>query len=133
MILHRMINECLEMFGIANNVRDFLKNNMKSWKLEVNMPRGKLVGDIRRVILQGDSLSLLFVLTMVPLTLVLGKTKDGYETAFKLNSLLFGNDTKLFGKSKGQIDSLVQTLHIFSEDINVKFGIRSFGVENMQK
>ena len=40
---------------------------------------------------------------------------------------------KLFGKSKGQIDSLVQTVHIFSEDINMKFGIRSCGVEIMQK
>ena len=83
MILHRMINECLEIFGIANNVRDFLNIDMKSWKLEVNMPRGKLGGDIRRVISQGDSLSLLFVLTMVPLALVLGKAKDGYETTFK--------------------------------------------------
>ena len=24
------------MFGIANNVQDFLNNSMKSWKLELN-------------------------------------------------------------------------------------------------
>ena len=29
---HSLISECLEMFGIANNVKDFLNNSMKSWK-----------------------------------------------------------------------------------------------------
>ena len=37
------------MFGIANNVQDFLNNSMKSWKLELNA-LGKSLGevDIRR-------------------------------------------------------------------------------------
>ena len=33
------------------------------------------------------------------------------------------DDLKLFGKRKKQIDSLVQTVHIFSEDIGMQFGI----------
>ena len=36
MVPHSWISKCLEMFGIANNVKDFLKNSMKSWKLELN-------------------------------------------------------------------------------------------------
>ena len=57
------------MFGIANNVWDFLNNSMKSWKLELNASVQKLGEvDIRRI-LQGDSLSLLlFVLCIVALT-----------------------------------------------------------------
>ena len=31
MVPHSWISECLEMFGIANNGQDFLKNSMKSW------------------------------------------------------------------------------------------------------
>ena len=30
MVPHSWISECLEMFGIANNVQDFLNNSMKS-------------------------------------------------------------------------------------------------------
>ena len=36
---------------------------------------------------------------------------------------LFMDDLKLFAKSKNQIDSLVQTVYIFSEDIGMQFGI----------
>ena len=118
MVPHSSISECLEMFGIANNAQDFLSNSIKSGKLELNAS-GKLLGevDIRRGIFQGDSLSpLLFVLCMVPLTWLLRRTKAGYECnnkGFKLNHLLFMDDLMFFAKSKNQIDSLVQTVHIF--------------------
>ena len=100
------------MFGIANNIQDFLNNRMKSWKLELNAS-GKTLGevDIRRGIFQGDSLSpLLFALCMAPLTWLLTRGKNGYEwgnKGFRLNHLLFLDDLKLFAKSKNQIDSLV--------------------------
>ena len=42
MVPHSWISECLEMFGIANNVQDFLNNSMKSWKLELNKSGGNI-------------------------------------------------------------------------------------------
>ena len=48
---HSWILECLDMLGIADNVRRFLEKIMKRWKLDVN-----------RGIFQGDSLSLLIFL-----------------------------------------------------------------------
>ena len=55
------ISECSEMFGIANNVQDFLNNNIKSWELELNASGDKLREvDITRGISQGDSLTPLF-------------------------------------------------------------------------
>ena len=138
MVPHSWISECLEMFGIANNVQDFLNNSMKSWKLELNAS-GKTLGevDIRRGIFQGDSLSpLLFVLCMVPLTWFLRRAKAGYEwdsKGFKLNHLLFMDDLKLFAKSKNQIDSLVLTVNIFSEDNGMQFGIKKCGVLTIER
>ena len=34
------------------------------------------------------------------------------------------DDLKLFGKSDNQIDSLVQTVFTFSEDIDMEFGLK---------
>ena len=126
------------MFGIANNVQDFLNNSMKSWKLELNAS-GKTLGevDIRRGIFQGDSLSpLLFVLCMVPLTWLLRRAKAESESGskgFKLNHLLFMDDPKLFAKRKNQIDSLIQTVHILSEDLDMQFGKKKCGVLVMER
>ena len=83
--------------------------------------------EVNRGIFQGDNLpSLIFVICMVPLSLLLRKVKASYEWGrkeFKLNSLLFMDDLKLFGKSEDQIDRLVQTVFIFSEDIGMRCGV----------
>ena len=131
------ISELLEIFGIAHNVQDFLNNSMKSWKLELNAS-GKTSGeiDIRRGIRRGNCLSPLFVLSMVPLTWLSRRTKAGFEWSnkgFKLNHLLLMDDLTLFAKSKSQIDSWIQTVHIFSEDIAMKFGMKNCGVLTMER
>ena len=133
MVPHSWIGECLEMFGIAVNVRQFLLSSMKKWKTELTSCGQQLgVVNINRGIFQGDSLSpLLFVLCMVPLSLVLRRSKAGYKWGgreFQINHLLFMDDLKLFGKSYEQIDSLVQTVHTFSIDIGMEFGIKKCGV-----
>jgi len=46
----------------------------------------------------------------------------------KLNHLLFMDDLKLFCKSKDQVDFLVNTMHLFSEDIGIEFGIKKCGI-----
>ena len=52
---------------------------------------------------------------------------------FKLNHFLFVDDLKLFAKSKNQIDSLVETVHIFSEDIGMQSGIKKCGLIIMER
>ena len=59
----------MELFGIADNVRNILEKSMEQWKLSPTFS-GKDLGEVyvNRGIFQGDSLSpLLFVLSMVPL------------------------------------------------------------------
>ena len=80
-------------------------------------------------------LPLLFVLCTIPLTLILRKSAAGYDLAkeFKVNHLLFMDDLKLLGKSEDQIDSLVQTVQLFSEGIGMEFGLKKCGVLLMKR
>ena len=73
---------------------------------------------------------------MIRLSLLLRKVKASYEWGrkeFKLNHLLFMDDLKLFGKSEDQIDSLIQTMFIFNENIGMEFGLTKCGVVILQK
>ena len=40
-----------------------------------------------------------------------------------INHLLFMDDLKLYGKSEEQIDSLIHTVRIFTDDIRMEFGL----------
>ena len=90
---------------------------MKKMKLLLNSNRSDLYeADVNRGIFQGDSLSpMIFVICMIPLSLLSRKVKASYECGkkeFRLNHLLFMHDLKLFEKRNDQIDSLVQCLHL---------------------
>ena len=111
---------------------------MKKWKLLLNLNGSDLCQvDANRDIFQVDSLSpLIFVIGMISLSLLLGKVKASYEWGtkeFKLNHLLFMDDLKIVGKSDEQIDSLLQTVCTFSEDIGMKFGLKKCGVVILNK
>ena len=65
----------MELFGIADNMRNFLEKSMEQWKLSLTS-NGEDIGEVnvKRGIFQGDSLSsLLFVLSIVPLSLIFRK------------------------------------------------------------
>ena len=46
-----------------------------------------------------------------------------FDMGDTINHLLFMNDLKLYSKSEKALDSLIQTVRIFSEDIGMQFGI----------
>ena len=66
---------------------------------------------------------------MIPLTLVLRKSTTGYDLAkdLRLNISLM-DELKLFGKSEDQIDSLVQTVQLLSDDIRMEFVLKKCSV-----
>ena len=111
---------------------------MVNWKT-VLTSGGMALGqvDIRRGIFQVDSLSpLLFIMIMLPLTLVLRKMRAGYKLAKDMkpiNHLLFMDDLKLYGASKNQLGSLVQVIRIFSQGIKMSFRLDKCAVLEMRR
>ena len=73
---------------------------------------------------------------MLSLSLVLRKVRAGYKLAKErrpINHLLFMDDLKLYGASKDQLDSLVQVVRIFSQDIKMSFGLDKCAVLEMRR
>ena len=138
MVSHTWIMECLDMVGVADAVKRLLGESMKTWRTNLTANDdnlGKVC--IRRGIFQGDSLSpLLFVLAMMPLSMILRKVSAGYvmkKDGCKINHLLFMDDLKLFAKNEAEIDSLVQTVRIFSDDIGMQFGLEKCASMTMKR
>ena len=78
----------------------------------------------------------MFVLALIPFSLILRKAKAAYEfseTKEKINHLLFMDDLKLYSRSKKGLNSLVQTVRVFSEDIGMEFGIEKCATLVMEK
>ena len=93
--------------------------------------------NINRGIFHGDALSpLLFVISLIPLRLVLRRMKK--RSSFqkgksKLNHLLFMDDLKLCGSNQNEIDSLVRTVEIVIKNIGMTFVIDMCGVLAMNR
>ena len=138
LVAHSWVNECMKMFGIAENLRAFLQKSMQQWRISLTANSEDL-GEVhvKRGIFQGDSPStLLFVLSMVPLSLIRKKVNACYKWGkkeHKLNRLLFMDDLKLFAKSKEQTNAPVRTVHVFSTDIGMEFGIKKCGILTMKR
>ena len=78
----------------------------------------------------------MFVLALIPLSLILKKVKAAHEfseSKEKINHLLFMDDLKLYSGSEKGLEPLVQTVHVFSEDIGMEFGIEKCAMLVMEK
>ena len=135
MVPHSWIIECLDSFGVAENIKSLLVNSMEKSKVMVcsgNSELGEF--EIKRGIFQGDSLSSLeFVLALIPLSLMLRKAKAAYEileTKEKIIHLFF----YLYSQSENVFDSLVQAVRVFIEDIGIEFDMeKMFYVSNGER
>ena len=81
MVPHSRIIECLDLFGVAENIKSLLVNSMEKWKVMLCSGNSELDEvEIKQGIFQGDSLSpLVFVLVLIPLSLILRKAMAKYE------------------------------------------------------
>jgi len=124
---HSWLIKSLEMVKVSRTVIEFMKDAMGKWKTELTV-NGENIGlcNIRRGIFQGDSLSpLWFVIALMPLSKMLQNTGKGYQlrNGTKVSHLLFMDDLKLYGKSEAEAKLLAGTVHDFSRDIRMEFGL----------
>ena len=138
MVPHSWIVEGLGLFGVAENIKSLLVNSMQKWKVMLcsgNSELGKV--EIKRGIFQGDCSPLLvFVLALIPLSLILRKAKAAYEFSEnkeKINHLLFMDDLKLFSRRENGLNSLIQRVRVFSEDIGMEFDREKYATLVMEK
>ena len=135
MLPHSWLLESLGLVKVAKNIEQLLSGSMPNWKT-VLTAGGQELGevDIRRGIFQGDSLSpLLFVVAMIPISILLNREKMGYrlggevgqggEGGKRINHLLFMDDLKLYGRNWEEVEKLCHVVQEFSTDIGMVFGL----------
>lgn len=125
------------MYKVNDRIRNMMKNSMATWWTVLEC-KGEELGEvkIRRGIFQGDSFSpLLFVMARIPLTSILRKGKPGYvyENKTKINHLLYMDYLKLYGKSKEDVETLMNTVRVLSDDIGMQFGIDKCAITVMKR
>ena len=83
----------------------------------------------KRYIFRGDALSpLLFIIATMPLNYILRKCTAGYKLSRsqeKINHLTYIDDIKLFAKKEKELETLIHTVTIYSQDIGMEFGIEN--------
>ena len=147
MLPHSWLLESLGLVKVAKSIEQLLAGSMPNWKT-VLTAGGQELGevDIRRGIFQGDSLSpLLFVVAMIPISILLNREKMGYrlggegghggeggEGGKKINHLLFMDDLKVYGANWGEVESLCKIVQKFSADIGMVFGLDKCAMLEMQ-
>ena len=93
--------------------------------------------NIRRGIFHGDSLSpLLSLVFLLPLTHILRYAVPGYRFANsrqKINHQFLIDDLKLYASNKKSFESLIQTIRVFSHDIEIELGVEKCAVLTMKK
>ena len=116
------------MYKISHEVINFIKKTVKTLRVELKVG-GKTFAEakIQRGIFQGDALSpLLFIIAMMPFNFILRKCTTGYKLSKsqeKINHLMYMNDVKLFAKNEKELETLIHTVRIYSQDIGMEFGI----------
>ena len=125
------ILKTLELVETATNIIELLGISRQSWRIVLFSMKKKL-GKSR-----GDSLTLLlFVVSLIPFTIILRSLKHGYSFGKgkeKLNHLLFVDDLKLYSSNDNEIDRLVKVVKIKSGDTGMQLRFDNCAVLNMKR
>uniref|UniRef100_H2ZVK0 Reverse transcriptase domain-containing protein n=1 Tax=Latimeria chalumnae TaxID=7897 RepID=H2ZVK0_LATCH len=123
---HSWIWKTLKMYGIANNIINFLELVMNIWKTDLTTQSHSLgTVNFLQGIFQSDSLSpMLFIICLLPLTTLLKKSGLGFTIHnVTISHLLYMDDLKLYAKSDKDILALTKIVKTFSNDICMWFGL----------
>lgn len=139
---HTWLSEVLEIYGVENHVKGFLRYAMDHWSTNLQLSTGKgdvPVGDIKikRGIFQGDAFSpLWFCLAVKPLTSMLNRQEKGFkleQPGAQVSHLFYMDDLKLYAENKNHLHSLLDCVGKFSSDVHMKFGLDKCRISCMSK
>ena len=116
------------MYKISHEVMNVIEKTMQTWRVELTAGGRSLAETkIQREIFQGDTLSLLlFIIVMMPLDHILRKCAAGYKLSRsqeKINHQMYMDDIKLLAKNEKELETLIHTVRIYTQDIEMEFGI----------
>ena len=121
------IIHCLKVYKISHEVINLIEQNMKTWRVELISGGRVAETKIQRGTFQRDAQSpLLFIIAIMPLNHIFRKCTAGYKLSRlqeKINHLMYMDDIKLFAKNEKVLETLIQAVRIYSQDIGMEFGI----------
>ena len=98
--------------------------------------RNLAAANLQRGIFQGDALSpLLFIIAKMTLNQIFRKCTTGYKFSKSpetINHLIYIDDIKLFAKNEKQLETLIHSVRIYSQDIGMEFGIEKCAMRVMK-
>lgn len=128
-IPHDYIERCIGSLSLPSWILEFLKTAMRNWKLEIRAGRDQIMEkDVKRGIIQGDSLSpLLFVLCVDPLSRRLNEKHRKVCVDLEIdaeshatNHLLFIDDLKLLAPDTETLAALTRETERFFEAVGLE-------------
>ena len=122
----------IELVGVKSKIVRFCKLSMEKWntRLILKTKQEEMQSQpiqIRRGILQGDSLSLLFFyIAIIPVTNEFNRANCGYQvhgTERKISRLLYMDDLKLLGRNENELKNEMKIVQTISKNTNMNFGL----------
>ena len=126
MVPQTWIIECLKIFKIFE-------------KVVINLKGGQSLAEvqIQSDIFQEDTLlPLLFVIEMIPLNYILqtctgsNKFTNSQE---KINHLMYIDYIKIFVRNEKELETLIQTIRMYNQEMRMEFGIEKFSMLIIKK
>ena len=116
----------MKISKIYEQVIKFIINSKEKCKVT----RGQVLEvKIQKGIFYGDSFSpLVFVIAMMPLNHILRKYTGGYKFTKlqeNINHFVYMDDIKIFVKNEKEMKTHIQKIRIYSQDIEMEFGIKN--------
>ena len=140
MIPQSWIIECLKMYKLSDNVIKFITKAMEGWKVELtaggqalaevkntkrHLPRRLL---ITTTICYRNNASQPYTQENLMMDINLQEHKKK-----KINHLMYMDDIKIFAKNQRELETLIQTIRKYTQDIGMKFGIEKCAMLVMKK
>jgi hypothetical protein len=144
-VSHEWLKESLKLAKIPTSLYKAIEELTRVWATKASLHAANSTIETNTIkylngILQGDCLStLLFILTLNPLSFLLNKQGGGYKAGkpkqrhCQITHLLFVDDLKTYAGSKEEALRQLHLITRFTSDIGMKFGSEKCAYINIEK